>query len=200
MAIKLKGATSGDVTLDVPAVAGTSAITVPAVTGTLITTADSATVTPTMLSQKLTLMTSQNTTSGTSVPFTNIPSWAKRITVMWSGLSTNGSQLLGIQLGTSGGFVTSGYLGTLESGNVMSSKFLISNRSTAAAIRYGRAVITNLSENIWIENSAESSTDIASTTFGTGSVTLAGTLTQLRIIANDVDTFDAGIVNVMYEG
>lgn len=49
MPVKLKGATSGDVTLDVPAVAGTNALTLPARTGTIITSADTGTVTQTML-------------------------------------------------------------------------------------------------------------------------------------------------------
>ena len=38
-----------------------------------------------------TLMTAQNTTSGTSIDFTGIPSWVKRITVMFQGVSTTGS-------------------------------------------------------------------------------------------------------------
>jgi len=37
----------------------------------------------------LTLATAQ-TASGTAVDFTGIPSWVKRITVMFSGVSTNG--------------------------------------------------------------------------------------------------------------
>jgi hypothetical protein len=49
MPIKLKGATSGDVTLDVTAVAGTNTLTLPAKTGNLITSADTATVTQTMI-------------------------------------------------------------------------------------------------------------------------------------------------------
>ena len=49
MPVKLNGATSGGVTLDVPAVAGTNTLTLPARTGTVITSADSATVTQAML-------------------------------------------------------------------------------------------------------------------------------------------------------
>ena len=43
--IKLKGATSGDVTLVVPAIAGTSTLTLPATTGTVLTAGTSATYT-----------------------------------------------------------------------------------------------------------------------------------------------------------
>jgi hypothetical protein len=49
MPLKLKGATSGDITLDVPAAAGTNTLTFPAKTGNIITSADSGTVTQAML-------------------------------------------------------------------------------------------------------------------------------------------------------
>jgi len=55
--------------------------------------------------------TSQASTSGTSIDFTGIPSWVKRITVMFNGVSTNGTSNKQIQLGDSGGFETTGYLG-----------------------------------------------------------------------------------------
>lgn len=49
MPVQLNGATSGSVTLTVPATAGTNTLTVPAKTGNIITSADSGTVTQTML-------------------------------------------------------------------------------------------------------------------------------------------------------
>jgi hypothetical protein len=51
-------------------------------------------------------------TSGTSIDFTSIPSWVKRITVMFNGVSTSGTSAKIIQLGDSGGVETSGYIGT----------------------------------------------------------------------------------------
>lgn len=41
--------------------------------------------------------------SGTSVQFTGIPSWAKRITVMFSSVSTNGSSVVVVKIGTAAG-------------------------------------------------------------------------------------------------
>ena len=38
-------------------------------------------------------------TSGTSVDFTSIPSWVKRITVMFNGVSTSGTSNPLVQLG-----------------------------------------------------------------------------------------------------
>jgi len=46
-------------------------------------------------------------TSGTSIDFTSIPSWVKRVTVMFAGVSTNGTGSYLIQIGDSGGIETS---------------------------------------------------------------------------------------------
>jgi hypothetical protein len=59
MPVQLNGATSGSVTLTVPATAGTNTLTVPAKTGNIITSADSGTVTQTMI---------QNGNSGAPLP------------------------------------------------------------------------------------------------------------------------------------
>ncbi|WP_334625633.1 hypothetical protein [Rhizobium johnstonii] len=48
--------------------------------------------------------------SGTAIDFTSIPSWAKRITVSFEGISTSGTTGVSLQLGDSGGVETSGYL------------------------------------------------------------------------------------------
>ena len=41
----------------------------------------------------------QATTSGTSIPFASIPSWVKRITVLFNAVSTNSTNPLLIQIG-----------------------------------------------------------------------------------------------------
>ena len=46
MALVIKGSTSGQVTVDVPAAAGTNTLTIPASTGTLLTTSNQSTNTP----------------------------------------------------------------------------------------------------------------------------------------------------------
>ena len=75
------------------------------ITGTLQANGVSGTIYP------LTLMTAQASTSGTFVDFTGIPSWVRRITVMFNGVSTNGSSLPIIQLGA-GSITSSGYVST----------------------------------------------------------------------------------------
>ena len=58
----------------------------------------------------LTSGTAVASTSGTSITFSSIPSWAKRVTVMFNGVSTSGSSNIQVQLGA-GSTTTSGYTG-----------------------------------------------------------------------------------------
>ena len=51
-------------------------------------------ITPSKLAQPFTAGTFVATTSGTFVDFTGIPSWVKRITVMFNGFSTSGTSAL----------------------------------------------------------------------------------------------------------
>jgi hypothetical protein len=101
--ISIAGDTSGSISLTVPSVAGTNTVTIPAVTGTAVISGQNSAITA---------GTAVASTSGTSIDFTSIPSWVKRITVMIAGVSTNGSSIIQIQLGDSGGVETSGYTGT----------------------------------------------------------------------------------------
>ena len=122
--IVVAGDTSGTCTLQAPAVAGSSVLTLPVATDTLVgkattdvltnKTLTSPTITGAVVSAMgssiLTSGTAQASTSGTAIDFTGIPSWAKRITVMFNGVSTNGTSNPQIQLG-SGSPTTSGYTG-----------------------------------------------------------------------------------------
>ena len=144
-------------------------------------------------------------TSGTSIDFTSIPSWVKRITVVFNEVSTNGSSGTLIQIGTSGGVVSSGYLSTSVGTAPVPG---VSNYTTGFGIRNddasyvmsGHMVITNISGNIWI-SSHTTKVSTAICPVGAGSVTLGGTLDRVRITTvNGTDTFDAGSINIMYEG
>lgn len=145
------------------------------------------------------------TASGTSVDFTSIPSWVKRITVMFNGISTSGSSSPLVQLGTSGGVVTSGYGGSssLIASTVTTQNFTagFGERSQdAAAVRTGSWVITNVSGNIWVCAGVLGRSDSANTSVTGGTVTLSGTLDRVRITTvNGTDTFDAGTINILFE-
>lgn len=146
------------------------------------------------------------TASGTSVDFTGIPSWVRRVTIMFSGVSTNGSSSPLVQLGTSGGIVTTGYGG---SGSLIAPSSVTTQNFTTgfgersqdpAAVRTGSWVITNVSGNIWVCAGVLGRSDGANTSVTGGNVTLSGTLDRVRITTvNGTDTYDAGTINIIYE-
>jgi hypothetical protein len=143
-------------------------------------------------------------TSGTSIDFTGIPSWVKRITVMFQGVSTNGTSNRIVQIGTSGGVVTSGYLGatTLIGATVVTTSVTAGfgiYTNTAADTVSGQMVITNVTGNAWVASVVVklSPTIMA---IGGSDLTLGGTLDRIRITTvNGTDTFDAGSINILYE-
>lgn len=153
--------------------------------------------------QLMTLSTAQATTSGTSIDFTNIPTWAKKITVMFSGVSTNGTSRVQIQLGTSAGFEITGYTGSDNAaGGAFSSGFTMAG-TTAADTRAGSYTLNLLSTGIWTGTNI-TWTASTFTFFAAGSKTLStggNVLTQIRFTtANGTDTFDGGSVNILIEG
>jgi hypothetical protein len=143
--------------------------------------------------------------SSTSVDFTGIPAWVERITVMLSGISTNGTSLVRVQIGDSGGIENTGYVGSSSSisSGVGTNSFTAGfdmNGSLAADIRSGHIVLTNISSNIWVA-SGMIKTSTTQTVILAGDKTLSDVLTQVRLTTvNGTDTFDAGTVNIIYEG
>jgi hypothetical protein len=148
------------------------------------------------------------TASGTSVDFTGIPSWAKRVTVVISDLSTNGAANIRFQLGDSGGVETTGYTsvagyaGASSAALVSTSGFDGFGDSGASGLRSGSFVFSLLSpaSNTWA---------LQGMFYGggnfvfliTGGKTLSGTLGRVRVTtSNGTDAFDAGTINIMYEG
>ena len=145
-------------------------------------------------------------TSGTSIDFTSIPSWVKRITVMCSGVSTSGTSIVQIQIGTSGGVQTTGYSSGVWTANTSNgnstSAFLINNVGDAAYVRDGMASLTllNSATGLWTFNSVFSGSSSGINAIGGGSKTLSGTLDRVRITTvNGTDTFDAGSINILFE-
>jgi hypothetical protein len=147
-------------------------------------------------------------TSGTAIDFTGIPSWVKRVTVMFSGVSTNGTSQPMLQLGDSGGIETTGYATystSITSGANAASAYTNGwQLYSGAAVRLieGNIVFSllNASTNTWsgVGNFANDSPGLL---FSSGSKSLSATLDRIRITtANGTDTFDAGSINILYEG
>lgn len=228
MPVKLNSSGGGSVTLTTPATASDFTATFPANTGAVVTDSATQTLTnktltsPTLTSPTLTSPTitgasvsamassvitsgTSVTASGTSVDFTGLPSWVKRVTLMFNNVSTNGTNNILIQLIHSGGtVVSSGYRSAAARFNgaalvetASTAGFLI-NSATAADDHYGSYVFTNLSGDIW--------TGVGSTTYldglisSCGGVTIASTLTGIRTTTTGgTATFDTGSINILYE-
>lgn len=166
-----------------------------------------AAVTPAKLSQPYTLATSVASTSGTSIDFTGIPSWAKRITVMFNGVSTNGTSHILVQLGDAGGIETTGYESTCNDYNQANGTAGLNRTDGFLMITYfassavlGHMTITRITGDTWVSSHTARLSNQNMMT-GAGSKTLSDTLTQVRITTvNGIDTFDAGIINIAYEG
>jgi len=152
----------------------------------------------------LTSGTAQASTSGTSIDFTGIPSWVKRITVMFNGVSTNGTSPVQIQIGA-GSITASGYLGS--AGDIVGATaanfttgFGTQTSGNAAHVRQGSIVLTNITSNSWVASGNISLSNAGQLFSMAGAVSLSGTLDRVRITTvNGTDTFDAGSINILYE-
>jgi len=200
MSIVLVGSTSGSVTLQEPAVAGTSVLTLPVGTGTAVVNGvNSAVVSGTAVAS----------TSGTSIDFTGIPSWVKRITVMFNGVSTSGSSGWILQIGAGSVDATSYtshavYTGVSTGGSSATTGYVIVPALAGVGTNSytGTNVLTIISSNTWVQSNAASLAQEAQlyAIIGAGSKTLSGTLDRIRITTlNGTDTFDAGSINILYE-
>lgn len=157
-------------------------------------------------------VTAKTTTSGTEFDFTGIPSWAKRITVVFSSVSTSSTSPLIIQIGAGGVVSESAYTGTCHllggtdvANTDMSTGFLLTYSTTAtpaAASFSGTCVLHNISSNIWVVTGLLNDPVPASqqSYLATGTKTLSGELDIVRITTvNGTNAFDAGLINILYE-
>lgn len=150
--------------------------------------------------------TVQNTTSGTSFAYGSIPSWVKKVTVMFNGVSTNGSSNIQVRLGTVSGIESSGYTGTVSdtSSGVGSTVYAgagfdVTRSSSSANTHQGSLIISGFGNNVWTAFGIVGYSNGGTYHTG-GTKTLGGTLTQLVITtANGTDAFDAGKINIIYE-
>jgi len=151
--------------------------------------------------------TAQASTSGTSIDFTSIPSWVKRITVMLSAVSSNGSANYWLQVG-SGSVSTTGYNGLsttassagAAAASVLTTAFMINLLGGSTTSVYGSMVLTLVSGNTWVCNGGSGDPVSTRTTTTYGGITLGGTLDRIRVTtSNGTDTFDAGSINILYE-
>jgi hypothetical protein len=150
--------------------------------------------------------TAKATTSGTTVDFTGIPSWAKKITVMFDEVSLNGSANFLIQIGF-GSVETTGYISTSNnldqsgsSGGSSSTAGFITIAASTAFVTSGHYNLTLLGSNAWI-GSGVTKAATNQIILGAGRKTASNTIDRVRITTtNGTDIFDAGSINIHYEG
>lgn len=155
----------------------------------------------------ITLGTQVATTSGTSIDFTSIPSGTKKITVNLVGVSSNGSSVICVQIGDSGGVEASGYTaaGTTAANSSIAAQtasFPISQNNSASAVYHGSYTLNleNSSAFTWIWSGQSIRSDGPYWTQGCGSKSLSAELDRVRLTTvGGSDTFDAGVVNISYQ-
>ena len=200
--LSLYGSTSGTTTLTAPAVAGSNVLTLPASNGSAYQVLrNGATAGTTEFADKIVSGTAVASTSGTSIDFTGIPSWVKRVTVMFSGVSTSGTSGISLQIGDAGGIEATGYaLGTSNAATSTTEFPLTGGSSANAGVYHGGTTLVLLGSNTWSVQGVVGRSDTSAALIVGGSKTLSDTLTQVRLKSgNGTDTFDAGTINILYE-
>lgn len=165
-------------------------------------TIGAAKVTPSNLSQPMTSGVQVASTSGTAIEFTGIPSWVKKLTVMLNGVSVTSTDLMQLQLGSTT-YSTSGYNSFAWSSNTFNSSstsgLLLQATSAGASVYYGNLIVCTLGSNTWV--SSHSLGASLNNSVGGGAITLGGSLDRLRLTTvGGTQTFDAGTINIIYQG
>lgn len=141
--------------------------------------------------------------TGTAVDFTGIPADVTAIDIMFTSISTNGSDSISIRLGDAGGIETTGYTSVTfsDAGSNSSTGHIILNTTSDATHNYFgviHLVLKDQSSFEWVAdggvvNSNNTAWNIV------GAKTLTDTLTTVRFTTvNGVQTFDNGSISIAY--
>lgn len=135
--------------------------------------------------------------------YSNIPSWVKRVTVNVYGVTLSSSTYARIQLGTSGGLVTSGYNGYV---NLTGTNNIYSHFANGflffSGNNYGQYIFTQVdpTNHTWVGTGMFGYPVQDNVATAAGGVILSNQLTQLQInVMNGTDTFTGGKFNILYE-
>ena len=152
--------------------------------------------------------TAVSPTIATVVDFGSIPSWVKRITINFSGISLSGTAQFLIRLGTGSGFEATGYKsqsffgGGASVADTTGLVLGIAGGGGNANTYHGSYVINQVSGNSYAGSGIVAVLDgNTGVIMAGGSKTTAAALTSIRITTTSgTDLFDAGTINIQYEG
>jgi hypothetical protein len=149
------------------------------------------------------------TTSGAAIDITGFPAGVKRVTVNLNAVGiTNGAGSFLLRMGTSGGFVTTGYVSTggyfnNANGTAMTNStggFISKVLEAAGDTVSGQIVLTleDVTNNIWSCSGVflKNTTILA---FTAGKVALGGVFDRIRLTTTVADVFNAGSFSAFYE-
>jgi hypothetical protein len=151
--------------------------------------------------------TVQAATSGTAIDFTSIPAGVKRITVMFVGVSTDGTSDILVQIGDAGGIENSGYSGAGSTtvpttDTVNSTAGFIIPQDAAGQIAHGALVLSlvDAATFSWVAHGVLGKSNTADMVLVAGSKSLSAELDRLRVTTvSGSGNFDAGTINIQYE-
>ena len=151
-----------------------------------------------------TALGSLTSASGASVAFTGFSTGAKRVTINFSGVSTNGTDSFLVQLEDAGGVEASGY--TSRAGSPISSAsstagFLITPVNIAAQTYSGSVVISFIDSatNTFVSSGNLLHQTTSPFQLSSGTKSLSAELLGVLIKMTGSDTFDGGSFNVIVE-
>ena len=195
VALRSPATVAANITWDLPAVDGTS--------NQFLKTNGSG-----VLGWATALNTSTPVTSSgvTSIDFVGFPSGVKRITTMFSGVSTNTTSDIILLVGSTT-YVTTGYsssVGIINGANtcridgISTGLLLVDGMSSTLAMN-GLYTLVTLGSNIWAGNGVLGAGGQFAAS-SAGRIALANTLDRIRITTTaGTDTFDGGTINVLFE-
>ena len=161
----------------------------------------------------ITAATAQATTSGNSKDFGSIPSWVKRVTVLFDRVSfSTTTDYIAIRLGTGGTPSTTGYQASVGQTNTTGAGFTAASSTSniplspaaypISALFSGSVVLNNVTGNTWVASGVITGWDSPTAVYAlsvSGSIALGGALDIVRVLTNGGAAFDAGSVNILYE-
>tara|TARA_B100000287_G_scaffold430224_1_gene485056 strand:- start:46 stop:687 length:642 start_codon:yes stop_codon:yes gene_type:complete len=212
MTLKLNGSSSGSVSIDAPASTTGGAdvtLTLPVNDGDAdqyLKTNGSGALS--FSSVPLTTYATAVTANSTEHEFTGIPSTATKITIMWSGVTTNGTDDIQVKLGHSGGYYSTGYqsvgshqIATATSESGSTSSFMIVANDNACVIHAVMEIYKvndSATSAEWVEHHGGSDRNEYSKSGGGGLTGVTHTIDRVKVLLSGSNTYDGGKINVRW--